>query len=168
MTQHFEDFLQALISNDKPLCERPFFEQGSVHLEQQLRHYLSSEGIGENTFEKSIEAAQKLSNIDTNKRFWSALKVFNAAAGNYFFAENTSSNKKWLRFINIIESLQGYNGSQIFAGVGIKKSRLYRLYFAYMLTWEHLRYLAGDDDDFTPSAQIMDRYADYEHDHHHE
>jgi hypothetical protein len=165
----FEHFLQSLIRSKKTFNATDLFEQGGVHLEQQLRHYLSNEGVAANTFAKSINSAQKLNNEDTSKRFWEALKVFNAIAGNHAICTNKILNKKWLRFVNIIEDLQGYSGSQLFSDVGVKKARLYRLYFAYMLTWEHLRYMAGADDEFSPSSIILETFAaGYEHEHEHE
>ena len=74
------------------------------------------------------------------------------------------------RFINIIEKLQGYNGTQVFKGTNLKEKRKLRLYFAYMLTWEHLRYLAGNEDDYSPSSEILNAYSDHgdhEHEDHH-
>jgi len=173
VSQEFEHFLQTLITAGKTLNESEFFEKGAMHLEWQLRDYLSHEGVAANTFSKSIDSAQQLNNTETSKRFWVALKVFNAVAENHASCKDKSTNKKWLRFVNIIEDLQGYSGSQLFSGLGLKKARLYRLYFSYMLTWEHLRYIAGADDKFSPSAIILETFAagydhDHEHDHCHE
>lgn len=170
MSPDFEHFLQALITTENKFNESDFFKKGRDHLEQQVRLYLSNEGVAANTFAKSINRAQQLNNVDTSKRFWRALKVFDAVAGDHVICKNKAANKKWLRFINIIEDLQGYSGSQIFSGVGVKKARLYRLYFSYMLTWEHLRYMAGNDDEFSPSSTILETFAaghDNQDDHHH-
>ena len=169
MSQEFEHFLQSLITAGNTFNETEFFEKGTAHLELQLRDYLSHEGWAENTFAKSITRAQQLKNVDTSKRFWDALKVFNAVAGEHAICKDKTATKKWLRFVNIIEDLQGYSGNQLFSGVGLKKARLYRLYFSYMLTWEHLRYIAGADDKFSPSSIILETFsAGYEHDHDHD
>lgn len=169
MNQELEYFLQSLIKAEKTFNETVFFEKGGIYLEQQLKRYLSNEGVAASTFSKSIDSAQQLNNVETSKRFWVALKVFNAVAEDYVNCKDKTANKKWLRFVNIIEDLQGYSGSQLFSGVGLKKARLYRLYFSYMLAWEHLRYIAGDDDKFSPSSMILETFAaGYDHDHEHD
>lgn len=174
MNQELEYFLQSLIKAEKTFNETEFFQQGCMYLDQQLKRYLSNEGVAVNTFSKSIASAQQLNNVETSKRFWDALKAFDVAAGNHALCKYKTVNKRWLRFVNIIEELQGYSGSQLFSGMGLKKARLYRLYFSYMLTWEHLRYIAGDDDKFSPSSMILETFAagydddhDHDHDHHH-
>ncbi|HEY7865951.1 MAG TPA: hypothetical protein VIC51_08105, partial [Psychromonas sp.] len=114
--------------------------------------------------------AKKLKNPETDNKFWDALLAFNRLVETAIDSKCTSQNSRfWLRFINIIEKLQGYKGSQIFTTTNIKQKRKLRLYFAYMLTWEHIRYIAGKEDDYSPSGDILDAFSPLEEqdEHHH-
>ncbi|WP_354625627.1 hypothetical protein [Psychromonas sp. MME2] len=158
-------FLNTLLDTEKPVNPQGFFVQGALYLQAQLCDYLCKEGVAiENSFLKQIKSAQRHGNSETDKAFWRALHVIHSLST---MPSHHQCERKWLRFINIIEKLQGYNGSQLFAHVGIKKKRLYRLYFAYMLSWEHLRYLAGNDDEFSPSAIVLDTFSSINDDHDH-
>jgi len=161
---NFEDFVKQF-NSDQPISLAAFFYQAELHLITQLKDYLKIEQSQEKSFFSLIEEAKKTNNAETDKHFWNALLAFNKVNFN-------PSNKNvlpWLRYVNIIESLQGYSGSQLFEAKNIKVKRQHRLYFAYMLTWEHLRYIAGNDDDYSPSSELLGLYSDAhsEDDHEH-
>ena len=142
-----------------------FFYQAEMHLIKQLKDYLDVEQTSETSFFALIEMAKKTNNNDTDSRFWEALLAFNQVN----FHPSSSNAQSWLRYVNNIEALQGYNGSKLFEATKIKLKRQHRLYFAYMLTWEHLRFIAGNDDDYSPSNEILNCYSpmqgDVEHQH---
>jgi len=142
-----------------------FFYQAECHLVKQLKDYLNLEESAPYSFFSLIEMARKTNNADTNKHFWNALLAFNKVS----FNPGKRNVQPWLRFVNIIENLQGYNGSQLFTEQTINRKRQHRLFFAYMLTWEHLRYIAGHDDDYSPSSELLGLYSDAhsEDDHEH-
>ena len=171
MTPAFNDFLEELTSENLILNEPVFFVKAAVFLEEQLESYLNIEGQHAHSLRSLIESARKLKNEETDKAFWRALFAFNTLIEDALEANNNhDSNNKWLRFINIIEKLQGYNGTQVFKGTNLKEKRKLRLYFAYMLTWEHLRYLAGNEDEYSPSSDILNAYSEHgddEHQHDH-
>jgi len=173
MNQAFDDFVKELCNTNVNLNEAVFFVKSAVFLEQQLEQYLHIERQHQHSLRFLILAAKKLKNQETDKKFWDALLAFNTlieAAVESKCTRKTTS--KWLRFINIIESLQGYAGSQVFTSTNIRQRRKLRMFFAYMLTWEHLRYIAGNDDDYSPSDEILEEFAqlsaDDDHIHYHE
>ena len=175
MNPAFNEFLEELTNENLILIEPIFFVKAAVFLEEQLESYLNIEGQHAHSLRSLIESARKLKNEETDKAFWRALLAFNSLIEAALETSyNHHSKNKWLRFINIIENLQGYNGTQVFKGTNLKEKRKLRLYFAYMLTWEHLRYLAGNEDDYSPSSEILNAYSDHgdheheDHDHDHE
>ena len=153
MENNFENFV-AQFKEQQPVSLGAFFYQAELHLVTQLKDYLGVEQAQPRSFFSLIEQAKKTNNADTNKHFWNALLAFNQINFN-----PTSNSQPWLRYVNIIESLQGYAGSQLFEAKNIKLKRQHRLFFAYMLTWEHLRYIAGNDDDYSPSSEVLDAYS---------
>lgn len=150
----FESFV-AQFKTQQSVSLAAFFYQAELHLVTQLKDYLSVEQSIPRTFFSLIEQAKKTHNADTNKHFWNALLAFNQV--NFNPAKNSA--QPWLRYVNIIESLQGYAGSQLFAAKNIKLKRQHRLFFAYMLSWEHLRYIAGNDNDYSPSSEVLASYS---------
>lgn len=171
MNQAFDGFVKELCSANVNLNEPVFFAKSAVFLEQQLTSYLQIEAQHKHSLRFLILSAKKLKNTETDKKFWDALLAFNRLIEAAIESKCTSQNSHhWLRFINIIETLQGYKGSQIFTTTNIKQKRKLRLYFAYMLTWEHIRYIAGYEDDYSPSGEILDNFSqiDEEDDHHHD
>jgi len=160
----FENFV-AQFKAQQPVSLAVFFYQAELHLIAQLKDYLQIEQATQRSFFSLIEQAKKIKQKETNKQFWNALLSFNQVN----FKPTNNSAQPWLRFVNIIESLQGYAGSQLFDAKNIKLKRQHRLFFAYMLTWEHLRYLAGNEDDYSPSSEVLVVYSsahfDQQHDH---
>ena len=154
MENSFEHFVEQFKTNQS-VSLGVFFYQAEFHLASQLKDYLGVEQSQLRSFFSLIEEAQKTKNEETNKHFWNALLAFNRVN----FNPNHNSAQPWLRFVNIIESLQGYTGSQLFETSNIKLKRQHRLFFAYMLTWEHLRYIAGNDDDYSPSGEVLASYS---------
>lgn len=160
----FETFVEQFKAQ-QPVSLAVFFYQAELHLVTQLKDYLQIDQASHRSFFSLVEQAKKIKQKDTNKHFWNALLAFNQVS----FKPANNNTQPWLRFVNIIESLQGYAGSQLFDAKNIKVKRQHRLFFAYMLTWEHLRYLAGNDDDYSPSSEILGAYSsahlDEEHTH---
>lgn len=164
MNQEFDTFLQQTISNSDNLCEDLLLQAGFDFIKAQLQAYLDAQGLTALTFTQAIKVARKANNIDTNPRFWSALEAFYLAVGDSI--DNINTRKRWLRFVNIIEDLQGYAGSQLINDKRIRNQRVKRLYLAYTLAWEHLRYIAGNDDEYSPSELVLATFTDaFDHDH---
>lgn len=162
MENNFEHFVSQF-KETTPVSLAAFFYQAEFHLITQLKDYLKIDQAISKSFFSLIVEAQKTNNIDTNKHFWNALLAFNQMN----FNPSKKSTQPWLRFVNIIESLQGYAGSQLFETKSINIKRQHRLYFAYMLTWEHLRYIAGNEDDYSPSSEILGYYSHAHQEHQH-
>ncbi|ABM03632.1 hypothetical protein Ping_1855 [Psychromonas ingrahamii 37] len=163
MNQAFDGFVKELCSANVNLNEPVFFAKSAVFLEQELTRYLKIEGQHKHSLRFLILSAKKLKNSETDNKFWNALLAFNRLIEGAIESQCTSQKSDhWLRFINIIENLQGYKGSQIFTTTNIKQKRKLRLYFAYMLTWEHIRYIAGYEDDYSPSGDILDAFSPLE------
>lgn len=163
MTEQFNAFLEQVVSSDN-LGEDDVLQQGFDFIKQQLQDYLQKEGLTAVTFTHAIKQARKCHNIETDPRFWTALEAFYLAVGDSI--DNQTKQKRWLRFVNIIESLQGYAGSQLIGDKRIHSKRIKRLILAYALTWEHLRYIAGNEDDYTPSELVLTAFTDaLEHNH---
>jgi len=152
---HFTQFA-AQFTSQQTMSLSAFFYQAECHLVEQLKDYLKIDKNTTYRFFTLIEAARKTNNVDTNKDFWNALQAFNKVS----FNPGKRNVQPWLRFVNIIERLQGYNGSQLFNEHNINRKRQHRLFFAYMLTWEHLRYIAGNEDDYSPSGELLGLYSD--------
>ena len=68
----------------------------------QLQDYLEHEGLTAFTFTDAIKQARKSQNSETDPRFWSALEAFYLAVGDCI--DHETQPKRWLRFVNIIES----------------------------------------------------------------
>lgn len=164
METSFENFV-AQFKTNQSVSLAVFFYQAELHLVSQLKDYLDVDQTLPRSFFSLIEQAKKTNAPDTNQYFWNALLAFNQVN----FHPNNKSAQPWLRFVNIIESLQGYSGSQLFEATNIKLKRRHRLFFAYMLAWEHLRYIAGNDDDYSPSGEVLSSYSqvhlEEEHEH---
>lgn len=174
MDQAFDGFVKELCSANVNLNEPVFFVKSAAFLEQVLERYLQTEGQHQHSLRFLILSARKLKNRETDNKFWDALLAFNTLIEAAIESKCTSqASSHWLRFINIIENLQGYKGSQLFTTTNIKQTRKLRLYFAYLLTYEHLRYIAGEDDDYSPSGEILTAFSqlslddDHDHQHHH-
>jgi hypothetical protein len=116
------------------------------------------------TFTQAIKQGRKSNNTETNAKFWSALEAFYLAVGDSI--DHNTTKKRWLRFVNIIENLQGYSGSLLIEDKHIQSKRIKRFYLAYTLVWEHLRYIAGNEDDYNPSESVLAAFTE-EHDHQH-
>jgi len=151
---NFKSFVEQFKSQQS-VSLSVFFYQAELHLIAELKDYLGVEQSKPSTFFSLVEQAKKLPNADTNKHFWNALLAFNQVS----FKPANGNTQSWLRFVNIIESLQGYAGSQLFDAKDIKLKRQHRLFFAYMLAWEHLHFIAGHDDDYSPSSEILATYS---------
>lgn len=154
MDSAFENFVQQF-KRKQTVTLATFFYEAELHLITQLKDYLGVEQTVERSFYSLIEEAKKTRNADTNKHFWNALLAFNQVN----FNAGKKNAQPWLRYVNIIESLQGYTGSQLFESANIKLKRQHRLFFAYMLTWEHIRDIAGNDDGYSPSSEVLDSYS---------
>ncbi|MEG3753152.1 hypothetical protein [Psychromonas arctica] len=164
MENSFESFVEQFKAQ-QPVSLAVFFYQAELHLIKQLKDYLQIEQTTERSFFSLVEQAKKMKDKETNKHFWNALLAFNQMN----FKPTKHNAQPWLRFVNIIESLQAYAGSQLFDAKNIKVKRQHRLFFAYMLAWEHLRYLAGNEDQYSPSSEVLICYSsahfDEDHDH---
>ncbi|MDA7747331.1 hypothetical protein N8878_08395 [Psychromonas sp.] len=154
MENSFENFVEQFKAPQSASLAA-FFYQAEFHLVKQLKDYLNIDQASTKSFFSLIEQAKKTNNADTNKDFWNALLAFN----NVYFNPSKKNVLPWLRFVNIIESLQGYAGSQLFEATNIYAKRQHRLYFAYMLAWEHLRFIAGNDDGYSPSGEVLASYS---------
>ncbi|RBW43794.1 hypothetical protein DS885_12720 [Psychromonas sp. B3M02] len=154
MENSFENFV-AQFKAQQPVSLAVFFYQAELHLIKQLKDYLQIEQTTERSFFSLVEQAKKIKQKETSKHFWIALLAFNQV--NFKPVKNNA--QPWLRFVNIIESLQGYSGSQLFDAKNIQVKRQHRLFFAYMLAWEHLRYIAGSEDEYSPSSELLATYS---------
>ncbi|PKF61119.1 hypothetical protein CW745_12505 [Psychromonas sp. psych-6C06] len=164
MNQEFDTFIQQSINNPEQLCEDLLLQAGFDFLKVQLQAYLDKEGVTALTFTQAIKVARKLNHHETDARFWSALEAFYLAVGDSI--DNDTKRKRWLRFVNIIEELQGYTGSQLINDKRLRNKRVKRLYLAFTLGWEHLRYIAGNEDDYNPSELVLATFTDaFDHDH---
>jgi len=164
MSDTFNTFIQQTVNDESNLCEHLLLQQGFDFIKQQLQDYLQHEGLTAVTFTQAIKLARKSNNSETDPRFWSALEAFYLAVGDSI--DNQTQCKRWLRFVNIIENLQGYAGSQLINDKQIRSKRVKRFYLAYTLVWEHLRYIAGNEDDYNPSELIISAFTgstDHQH-----
>lgn len=161
MNKEIIAFLKDLPPPNKGFNEYEFFLKGAAYLEDQLRDYLSKKNLSANTFYDAISKARSSTAPGTDKKFWNALDVFRQVRNAYAHPKNApqTTKRKWIKFINIIESLMGYRGRRIFPMKNIRNRRVFRLYITYMLTWEHLRYIAGNDDGYSPSAEVLKAYG---------
>jgi len=158
MSDAFKTYLQQVVSAKDTLGEDDILQNGFDFLKLQLQAYLQLQGLSARTFTQAIKLARKSNNSETDPRFWSALEAFYLAVGDSI--DNETKHKRWLRFVNIIESLQGYTGSQLIRDRQIRSNRVKRLCLAYALTWEHLRYIAGNEDDYSPSELLITEFSD--------
>lgn len=169
MSEAFKTYLQQTLSAKDTLGEDDILQNGFDFLKQQLQAYLEQQGLTALTFTQAIKLARKSNNSETDPRFWCALEAFYLAVGDSI--DNETHAKRWLRFVNIIESLQGYTGSQLINDKQIHPKRVKRLCLAFVLTWEHLRYIAGNETDYNPSELVIEAFTDahdHEHDHSHD
>ncbi|GLS91454.1 hypothetical protein GCM10007916_25230 [Psychromonas marina] len=166
MSDTFNVFLEQTIINKDNLGEDDILQAGFDFIKQQLQAYLQHEGLTAITFTEAVKQARQSQNNETDPRFWLALEAFFLAVGDSI--DNKPQATRWLRFVNIIETLQGYSGSQVIMDKNIRSKRVKRLCLATALTWEHLRYIAGNEDDYNPSELIINAFTDvHEHDHSH-
>ena len=166
MSDAFKTYLQQTLSATDTLGEDDILQNGFDFLKQQLQAYLQQQALTAVTFTQAIKQARKSNNSETDARFWCALEAFFAAVTDSI--DNRCERKRWLRFVNIIEQLQGYNGSQLINDKQIHPKRVKRLCLAFVLTWEHLRYIAGNEDEYLPSELVIAAFThahDHEHDH---
>lgn len=164
MSDTFNAFLQQFVNGEEGLNEDLLLQDGFDFIKVQLQDYLQKEGLTALTFTQAIKQARKCKNSETAPQFWSALETFYLAVGDSI--DHQTKLKRWLRFINIIESLQGYAGSQLINDKKIHSKRIKRLCLAYTLAWEHLRYIAGNEDDYNPSELVLSTFTDaLEHKH---
>lgn len=154
MEKEFQEFVSQFNKNSN-ISLAQFFYQAELHLAKQLKHFLQIETSQNKSLYDLIMMARRKGQTETNKQFWEALLAFNKVS----FNPNKKNDQPWLRFVNIIESLQEYSGSQLFDATQIGVKRTHRLYFAYMLSWEHLRYIAGNDDGYSPSSEVLAIYS---------
>jgi len=157
MSDAFKTHLQEILNASETLGEGDILQPGFDFLKIQLQTYLQREGLTATTFTEAIKLARKSRQVETNDRFWSALEAFYLAVGDSI--DQQTKAKRWLRFVNIIESLQGYNGSVVIDDKKIQTKRVKRLCLAYAIAWEHLHYIAGQEDD-TPSALVLDAFSE--------
>jgi len=155
------DFLKDLPPPNREFNDYEFFLKGAVYLEEQIQHYLAKHDLSSKTFHEAISKARGVNNKYTNKKFWNALDTFRQVRNAYAHPKNApqSTKRKWVRFINIIEGLTGYRGRQLFPVKNIRNRRILRLYFTYMLAWEHLRFIAGNEDAYSPSIEFLKAYG---------
>tara|TARA_R110001583_G_scaffold16561_22_gene67996 strand:- start:8994 stop:9506 length:513 start_codon:yes stop_codon:yes gene_type:complete len=169
MNKDIDVFLQQALSDKKYLTEQALLQQGFELLKVQLKDYLDSQGLTAMTFTQAIKQGRKSNNTETNAKFWSALEAFYLAAGDSI--DHHTAKKRWLRFVNIIEELQGYSGSLLINDKQIHCKRIKRFYLAYTLVWEHLRYIAGNENEYNPSELVLEAFTEPEdhgdHEHHH-
>ena len=164
MNDSFKAFLDQTINNKGQLHTDVILQDGFEFIKVQLQDYLMHEGLTALTFTDAIKQARKRNNNETDQRFWCALEAFYLAVADSI--DNKTKCTNWLRFVNIIESLQGYSGSQLINDKRIHSKRIKRLCLAYVLTWEHLRYIAGNEDDDNPSESVIAAFSDaLEHKH---
>lgn len=164
MSDTINAFLQQAVTTQDTLNENVLLQDGFDFIKQQLQDYLEHEGLTALTFTQAVKLARKQKNSETDVRFWNALEALYLAVGDSI--DNNTQPKRWLRFVNIIENLQGYAGSQLIDDKRIHAKRVKRLFLAYTLTWEHLRYIAGNEDDYNPSELIISTFTDtQEHEH---
>lgn len=164
MSDAFKTFLNLTLKNQDDLSEDALLQVGFHFIKVELQDYLQQEGLTAFTFTEAIKQARKSKNSETDARFWSALEAFYLAVGDSI--DHETQPKRWLRFVNIIENLQGYSGSQLINDKQIHSKRIKRFYLAYTLAWEHLRYIAGNEDDYNPSELILSAFTDeLEHKH---
>jgi len=164
MSDTFKEYLQQVLNSTASLNEDDILQDGFHFLKVQLKDYLEHENLTAVTFTQALKQARKSKNSETDPRFWCALEAFYLAVGDSI--DNQKQRKHWLRFVNIIELLQGYSGHQLINEKKISAIRIKRLYLAYALTWEHLRYIAGNEDDYNPSELILTKFTDaFEHHH---
>lgn len=160
----FADFVkQCKQKNDQPLLL--FFKQAEFFLIEQLTDYLALDTTHNVNLSRLIEQAKRTQHQETDAKFWCALLALQKTN----LQGNRAQKNAWLKFINIIEQLQGYSGAKLFAHKSIKHKRVHRLYFAFMLAWEHLVYMTGKDEGYSPSAEILAQYSDahLDDEHHH-
>jgi len=158
MNDKLDSFLQQVLCSKATLSEDVLLQEGFEFIKLQLKDYLKSENFTAQTFTQAIKQAREINNSETDPKFWSALEAFYLAVGDSI--DNKQQRKRWLRFINIIEHLQGYSGSQLISDKQIRSKRIKRLFLAYTLTWEHLRYIAGNEDDYNPSELVISAFSD--------
>jgi len=158
MSDLFKTYLQQVVSAKDTLGEDDILQNGFDFIKQQLQAYLDQQGLSALTFTQALKLARKTNNSETDPRFWSALEAFYLAVGDSI--DNETQPKRWLRFVNIIESLQGYSGSLLINDKKIHAKRVKRFCLAYVLTWEHLRYIAGNEDDYSPSELLITEFSD--------
>jgi len=133
---------------------KAFVEQGNDIVIELLNQYLQQAGAQPHeTVSAAIRAAATIPNADTDARFWRALSLV---------VDHSSSALPALRFTTLVEQLQGYRGATVFPLFKIQKKRRARFFFAYFLVLEHLRYLCGHDDDFSPSDDVLTQYQQAE------
>ncbi|MEC8428742.1 MAG: hypothetical protein VXZ35_09960 [Pseudomonadota bacterium] len=157
MNSEFSDFLERLPLPAQSLNEAEFIEEALQLLWMPLSLYLEKEGRLEPDsvmeFGDALFTACRLNDPETGRHFWGALQAFQSGS--------------LLKFVNVLERLQQYSGAQVFPINNIRHKRRVRLYMALALSWEHLRYLAGKDDDYSPSGDILQKYGvdldDHEH-----
>lgn len=161
MEKEIIDFLKDLPPPNRNFNDYEFFLKGAVYLEEQIQSYLGKHDLSSKTFHEAISKARNVNDKYTNKKFWNALDTFRQVRNAYAHPKDApqSTKRKWVRFINIIEGLMDYKGRQLFPVKDIRSRRVFRLYFTYMLTWEHLRFIAGNDDGYSPSIEILKAYG---------
>lgn len=164
MENKFQTFLQQAISDKNNLREDLLLQEGFDFIKIQLQDYLTSQALTAHTFRQALIEAKKNNNSETDDKFWLALHAFYLAVGDSI--DHQTNHKRWLRFVNIIEDLQGYSGCQLIDDKKINSKRIKRLYLAYTLTWEHLRYIAGNENEYNPSESILSAFSSaLEHNH---
>jgi len=154
-------FLKDLPPPNRGFNDYEFFLKGAVYLENQLQTYLTKNGLSAHSFHEAIKKARTANKSRQNKKFLNALDTFRQVRNAYAHPNNApqSTKRKWIKFINIIESLMNYKGGQLFPVKNIRNRRVFRLYLAYMLAWEHIRCIAGNDDGYSPSTEILKAYG---------
>ena len=158
----WQDFFD-LFEDGTGVSQELIVSVGQAFLAEQLAAYLIKEGHTPGSFHHDIKQAVKLNHPETDRRFWLALQSFNQQS----WRASQGFKLSTLRFVNIIEQLQEYSGTQVLPTRKLGLKRMQRLALAYALTWEHLRYLAGDEDDQSPSSDLFTRFGVTldEHDH---
>lgn len=157
MNTEFEEFLQRLPLPSETFNSAEFVDEALQLLWTPLSQYLalhdSLPSDRAMDFGDAVSVACGLNDPETGRHFWDALRAFQSGS--------------LLKFVNVIERLQQYSGSQIFPIKNIRRKRSARLYLALALSWEHLRYLAGKDDDYSPSSELLEKFGVGldEHDH---
>ncbi|MAX54641.1 MAG: hypothetical protein CL537_03865 [Alcanivoracaceae bacterium] len=152
--------VRSLPAPDDKFNDYEFFMRGQILLEKELKKYLDGNGVAcsNRSFYELILEARKFSK--RNRRLWDAMDTFRTVRNKYAHAEmpEKKTRRAWIKFVNIIESIFGYEGAKLFPIKNIKKKRVVRLYFSVLVSIEYLRGLCGEPLKQSPFEAFLDVY----------